>query len=92
MIKRSAKFALGILLLIAGIIITPLPIPLGLISILMGLSLLISVAPPLRNWLILLRKRFTTVSQTLTRLRQHLPRFLQHVIDETDPDKTNTKW
>lgn len=87
MIKRSAKLTVGILLLLLGILITPLPIPFGLLSILIGLSILVSVVPAVRRWLIVLRRRFKHTSTRLNQLSPRLPAFLRQLIEETDPEQ-----
>ncbi|KZZ41931.1 MAG: hypothetical protein MK185_05995 [Saccharospirillaceae bacterium] len=87
MIKRSAKFVAAVLLIILGIVITPLPIPLGLLSILIGLSLLVSVVPSVRHWLIQLRRKYRQSSVRLNQIGKRMPAFLRELIEETDPDK-----
>ena len=91
MIKRSAKFTAAILLILLGIVITPLPIPLGLVSILVGLSLLVSVVPAVRHWLIRLRLKYRQSSVRLNQLGKRMPAFLRELIEATAPEKTRQR-
>jgi flagellar biosynthesis component FlhA len=86
MIKRSAKLTLGILLILLGIMVLPLPIPLGLLSILIGLSILVSVVPAIRQWLMAARRRYRDTSSALERIKHRMPAFVRQLIDETNPD------
>jgi hypothetical protein len=85
MIKRSVNLVVGFFLVICGIIITPLPIPVGLILIVLGLSLLVPALPVLRRWLTLARSRFPKLSNKLQSIRHRLPKFARNLIDHTEP-------
>jgi hypothetical protein len=85
MIKRSVNLVVGFFLVICGIIITPLPIPVGLILIVLGLSLLVPALPVLRRWLTLARARFPKLSNKLQSIRHRLPKFARNLIDHTEP-------
>lgn len=87
MIKHSAKITAGLLLVILGILITPLPLPLGLLTMLVGLSILVSALPGLRHRLRQLRSRYAKTSHKLNQLKEHFPQFAQRLIEETDPKK-----
>ncbi len=87
MIKRSFKMVTGILLLLLGIIITPMPIPLGIILIILGLSMLVSTIPQVRAFLQFLRRRYRVFSYKLNRIKHHLPAFARQLIEDTDPDQ-----
>lgn len=86
MIKRSVNLLTGILLVLTGLIITPLPIPLGLILVVLGLSVLVTVLPSLRFSLTRLRCRYPAISLKLRRLSPKLPGFARRLLDHTDPD------
>lgn len=87
MLQRSARLAIGGLLVVAGLIMMPMPIPLGLLFILLGLSLLISVLPALRLRILALRQRFPKWSRSLQRQKRYLPAALRHLLDDTDPEQ-----
>ena len=89
MIKRSAKLSAAIVLILLGIILLPLPIPFGLLCLLVGLSLLVSVVPGVRSWLISLRQRYRQTSRKLNQIGSRMPGFLRQLIEETDPERYN---
>lgn len=88
MFGRVAKIILGVVIVIAGIILTPLPIPFGILLILVGLSILVSAIPAMRSWLVAMRKRYSETSHKLNNIKPHMPRFLRRLIEDTDPDQT----
>lgn len=92
MIQRSAKFTAAILLILLGIVMTPLPIPFGLLSILLGLSLLISVVPAVRLWVIRLRLKYQRSSARLNRIGKRMPAFLRALIEDTDPERIDKSF
>ncbi|MDO6682969.1 MULTISPECIES: PGPGW domain-containing protein [unclassified Oceanobacter] len=85
MVKRSAKILLGIFFIIAGIIVTPLPLPFGLVMIVIGLSLLVSTVPRVREWLRQQRHRYREFSGRLNAIKSKLPGFARKLIEDTDP-------
>jgi sulfite exporter TauE/SafE len=87
MIKRSVKMVTGILLLLLGIIITPMPIPLGIILIILGLSMLVGTIPKVRHFLQFIRRRYRAFSHKLNRIKHRLPAFARQLIEDTDPDQ-----
>jgi len=88
MIKRSAKAVAGTFLVVIGIIVTPLPIPFGVIMIIIGLSLLASSVPWVREYLITLRRRYRDASGRLNQVKNRLPTFARQLIEETDPERS----
>ncbi|UXD87746.1 PGPGW domain-containing protein [Thalassolituus hydrocarboniclasticus] len=87
MIRRSVKMVTGVLLLLLGIIITPMPIPLGIILIILGLSMLVSTIPRVRTFLQFLRRRYRVFSHKLNSIKHRLPAFARQLIEDTDPDQ-----
>ena len=77
----------GWLMVIAGAIITPLPIPIGLVMVILGLSLLTWKSHVLRNWFRKLRRRYGEVSSKLKSVTPSLPRFLRQAVELTEPDR-----
>ena len=84
-IKRPLKLLIGWIMLIVGIITAPIPIPIGQIVALIGLSILVSESHWVKTKMQKLRRRLPIVGRQLMRLHPYMPRFLKKVIDETDP-------
>jgi len=87
MVKRSFKVFLGVILVIVGIIVTPLPIPTGLLMIILGLSLLVTTVPQIRQWLKRQRKHYRETSGKLNAVKDKLPAFARKLIEDTDPER-----
>lgn len=84
--RKTFKIVIASLLIIAGLITLPLPIPAGLLLLIVGLSLLVSAIPKVRIFLRQLRKRYQQTSACLNRLKPRLPKFARELIEDTDPD------
>lgn len=84
-VMRLMALIIGWLMVFAGLIILPLPIPLGLIMIVVGLALLAPHAPPVRRGIRALRRKFPGVNQKLNALKPRLPRFARLMVELTDP-------
>ncbi|WP_417316697.1 PGPGW domain-containing protein [Emcibacter sp.] len=89
-VKRPVKLIVGWILFIAGVIIAPMPIPIGQITALVGLSLLVSESERVRIWVQKLRQRLPALCRQLTRVKPHLPGFLKKLIERTDPTHLNS--
>jgi len=85
MIRRLVTLICGFTLILLGAIITPLPIPVGLVLIIIGLALVIPALPgttrKLRQW----RRRFPALSARLNQIAAYLPAFVRRAIRMTDP-------
>ncbi|WP_321395324.1 PGPGW domain-containing protein [Emcibacter sp.] len=88
-VKRPVKLIVGWILFIAGLIIAPMPIPIGQITALVGLSLLVSESERVRIWVQKFRRRIPALCRQLTKAKPHLPAFLKNLIDRTDPAHLN---
>jgi len=86
LVRKPLKIALAGILIIAGLIILPLPIPAGLLMLIVGLSLLVSAIPEVRQYLRKIRGQFKQTSGMLNRIKHKMPRFARQLIEETDPD------
>jgi len=86
-LKRWSAIVLGGFLVISGIIITPLPIPTGIIMIAIGLSILITHSQWVRAKIRDLRAKYKEFSQKLNNIKDKLPKFAKKMIEDTDPDK-----
>ena len=87
MIRRSVTLVGGVLLIVAGLLVLPLPVPVGLLMIILGVSLLVPAIPALARYLKRIRRRYPITSQRLNHISPRLPRFVRRVIEETDPDR-----
>lgn len=87
MLLKPLWILAGSLLVIGGIIVTPMPLPLGIIMIIFGTSILVTELPLVRLYVRQLRKRFTSLSARLNRLKPHLPSFARRLIEDTDPEQ-----
>ncbi len=63
----------ALLLIAIGIVVTPSPIPFGIIFIALGFLLLVAVAPDLVRWL---RRRWRWFDRQMKKLEKKLPRWL----------------
>ncbi len=84
-IKRPLKLIIGWIMLIVGIITAPIPIPIGQIVALIGLSILVSESHWVKTNMQKLRRRLPIIGRQLMRMHPYMPRFLKKVIEETDP-------
>jgi len=80
-----ARLFTGWLLVIGGGILTPLPIPVGLVTLTLGLALLAHDSRWLRWHIRRLRQRYPALSRRLGRVGQRAPRWLARVIRRTEP-------
>lgn len=87
MIRRSVTLVGGVLLIVAGLLVLPLPVPVGLLMIILGVSLLVPTIPALSRYLKRLRCRYPVASSRLNHISPRLPGFVRRVIEETDPDR-----
>lgn len=85
MLIRSLKIVSGTFLVIGGIIVTPMPIPLGILMIVVGLSLLASSSRRVREWIKSQRRRYQELSAKLNAVKHRVPPFARRLIEETDP-------
>ena len=84
-LKRPFKLFIGWVMFIVGIITAPIPLPIGQIVALIGLSILVSESHWIKIKMQKLRRRIPMIGRQLQRLHPHMPNFLKKVIDDTDP-------
>ncbi len=68
-----------------GVLLLPLPTPLGLPLFLVGAGLLLMVSPALRAWFKQWRRGHRPASDTLLRFERLLPKWLRDTLDKTHP-------
>lgn len=84
-LKRPLKLFIGWVMLIVGIITAPIPLPIGQIVALIGLSILVSESHWIKTKMQKFRRSLPVIGRQLTRIHPYMPRFLKKVIDDTDP-------
>jgi hypothetical protein len=72
----------------AGLATVWLPIPTGLILMVIGLTLLIASSPTIAAWARLVRRRNPGLDEKLKRAEPYLPQQMQRVLAKTKPVKT----
>ena len=77
----------AIALILVGIVVTPLPIPFGILLILLGIALLITTNTAFALWLRNFRRRHPDMDEKLRKAQKWLPGFLRIPLDKTDPDE-----
>ncbi len=83
MFKQAWNFILllvAILMVLVGLVTFLLPIPFGIVLLLMGVAMLMMVSPPVRRWFHRLRDRYPSLDRHLSRLEPHLPVSLQKIL------------
>ena len=76
----------GGVLVIAGLIVFPMPIPLGLIMIAIGLLLLAPYFHPIQRIVRALRRRSSHVDSALRRFKERCPPVIRTAIEKTAPE------
>lgn len=84
-LKKPVKLIIGWILFIGGVITAPIPLPIGQFIALVGLSLLVSESHFVRRMIQGLRRKIPALSRQMERVKPHLPKFLQQVIEHTHP-------
>ncbi len=84
-LKRPIKLAVGWLFFLIGLIMAPLPLPLGQLIALIGLSLLVSESYVICMFARKLRRNFPFASRMMDRVKPYMPGFLKSTIEDTDP-------
>ncbi|MBT5186852.1 MAG: hypothetical protein HOH19_10070 [Kordiimonadaceae bacterium] len=84
-IKKPLKLTIGTIMLVVGIITAPVPVPIGQIVALIGLSILISESHWVKTKAQKFRRKLPILGRQLQRMHPYMPRFLKKVIDDTDP-------
>ena len=73
-------------LILGGLILLPLPIPLGVPMILGGTGIAITTSPRIRRWVRDYRERSPRLEERISRLRPTLPPRLRRPLDVSDPN------
>lgn len=84
-LKRPVKLFVGWIMFIVGLITAPIPLPIGQIVALIGLSILVSESHWVKTKMQKFRRRLPIIGKQLNKMHPYLPKFLKKVIDDTDP-------
>ena len=84
-IGRLLRIGAAIVLLLAGAILAPTPLPVGWVLIIIGLSLLLHESKWARNRLRRLRERYPAFGERLNKAKTYAPGFARRLIERTDP-------
>ncbi|MEO0972150.1 MAG: hypothetical protein AAFX85_03580 [Pseudomonadota bacterium] len=76
---------IAVVLLVAGLIVFPFPIPLGLPMIVVGLALLISSSDASADLMTRVRRRHPRLDNALRRAEPKIPSMFRSPIRKTDP-------
>ena len=82
-VKKWVMLSVGLVIFIIGAILFPLPIPFGLILMIIGLSMM-ATHPAVLRFLRRVRNRFPKVSARLHQVTPHLPGPLKRFIRSTE--------
>ena len=86
--KRILYLVLGWLLLIGGIVITPMPIPIpfiGIVPFLVGCAILSKHSKVFRRFLQYMRHRFEWFSHRIESVAHRMPMMVKHMLHRTNP-------
>jgi len=76
----------GIILLLGGLVFLPLPIPLGVPMITIGLALLAPYVPFVQRGLRKVRTKWPAANEALMKYHPRMPAIIQRAIDKTHPE------
>lgn len=78
----------GVILVIIGAIVLPLPIPLGLIMLTVGFALLAPYVPAVQRLVRHIRTKWPSVNEKLLKYRNSMPEIVKSTIDKTHPPQS----
>ena len=79
--------ALGWMLVVGGLLMTPLPLPIGLLMLVLGLTILARRSRVVRQRIRNLRARYPEFSERLRRLEPKVNETISRTLRETDPSR-----
>lgn len=75
----------GSTLVVTGLIVLPLPLPFGLIMLVIGFALLAPYIPLVQRLVRLMRRKWPKIDAMLLRYRHRFPPVIKRTIDKTHP-------
>ena len=79
---------LGSTLVVTGLVVLPLPLPFGLIMLVIGFALLAPYIPVVQKLIRYMRRKSPKVDAILMRYRDRCPPVIRKTIDKTHPAKS----
>ena len=76
---------MGGTLVLAGLVVLPMPLPFGLIMLVIGLALLAPYILPIQHLVRSIRRKNDTINDQLVKWRERFPPVIQKTIDKTHP-------
>ena len=76
---------LGSTLVVTGLIVLPLPLPFGLLMLVVGFALLAPYIPVVQRLIRFMRRKWPQVDGILVRNRDKFPPIIKKAIDKTHP-------
>ena len=76
---------LGSTLVLAGLIVLPLPLPFGLIMLTIGFALLAPYVPAVQRLIKTMRRKWPDLDRQLRKYRDKFPPVIKRTIDKTHP-------
>lgn len=80
---RWIALPVGLIIFIIGALTFPLPIPTGLILMVVGLSIA-AINPVVLRWLKNIRKQYPGANQHIRKAAPYMPKFVRRIIRRTD--------
>ena len=75
----------GSTLVVTGLIVLPLPLPFGLIMLVIGFALLAPYIPAVQRLVRQMRRKWPNIDEMLLRHRHRFPPVIKRTIDKTHP-------
>ncbi|GGA69830.1 hypothetical protein GCM10011369_09370 [Neiella marina] len=83
--KRMILSVTGGVLLVVGLILIPMPVPIGLAMTISGLALLIHSNDTVRHYIRDCRQRYPNLNEKIRRAGAALPKPLRRIVSRTKP-------
>lgn len=80
---RVLMFSCGLVVLLAGVIVLPTPLPLGLPLLALGAALVLTASPAMRQHFKAWRSRNPHVCARLQAMERNMPKWLRKALEET---------
>ena len=80
---RWLSLPAGVIIFFVGAVLFPLPIPLGVFLMVLGLAVA-ATNPLVLRFLKRMRKRFPRINHTLRGITHHMPPFIRRILNRTD--------
>lgn len=71
------------IIIVIGLILFPMPIPVGIFFIIGGVAMLVSVNPAAQMQIARLRQKYPKVDEVMHKATKKSPRFLRHILHKT---------